>query len=34
MEMRRLGIGALVAKPWGDAELKARLREALAAKVA
>jgi adenylate cyclase len=31
-EMLRLGIGALVAKPWGDADLKARLREALAAR--
>jgi DNA-binding response OmpR family regulator len=32
VEMRRLGIGALVAKPWGDADLKARLREALESK--
>jgi CheY-like chemotaxis protein len=30
-EMRRLGIRALVAKPWEDADLKARLREALGA---
>jgi two-component system NtrC family sensor kinase len=30
-EARRLGIRALVAKPWDDAELKARLREALGA---
>ena len=29
VEMERLGIGALVPKPWGDADLKARLREAL-----
>ena len=28
-EARRLGIRALVAKPWEDAELKAHLREAL-----
>jgi CheY-like chemotaxis protein len=28
-ETRRLGIRALVPKPWDDAELKARLREAL-----
>jgi two-component system NtrC family sensor kinase len=28
-ELRRLGIRALVPKPWDDAELKARLREAL-----
>jgi DNA-binding response OmpR family regulator len=28
-EARRLGIRAIVAKPWDDAELKARLREAL-----
>jgi CheY-like chemotaxis protein len=28
-EARRLGIRALVPKPWDDAELKARLREAL-----
>jgi CheY-like chemotaxis protein len=30
-EMRRLGIRALVAKPWQDADLKARLRDALGA---
>ena len=30
VEMERLGIEALVPKPWGDADLKARLREALA----
>jgi CheY-like chemotaxis protein len=29
-EARRLGIRALVGKPWDDAELKARLREAVA----
>ena len=29
-EIRGLGIRALVPKPWGDADLKARLREALA----
>jgi CheY-like chemotaxis protein len=29
-ELGRLGIRALVGKPWEDAELKARLREALA----
>jgi len=29
-EARRLGIRALVAKPWEDADLKARLRDALA----
>lgn len=28
-ELRRLGVRALVGKPWQDAELKARLREAL-----
>jgi CheY-like chemotaxis protein len=28
-EARRLGIRALIAKPWGDADLKARLREVL-----
>ena len=28
-EIRRLGIRALVPKPWDDADLKARLREAL-----
>jgi response regulator RpfG family c-di-GMP phosphodiesterase len=28
-ELRRLGIRALVGKPWEDAELKARLREVL-----
>jgi CheY-like chemotaxis protein len=28
-EARRLGIRALVAKPWADADLKARLREVL-----
>jgi CheY-like chemotaxis protein len=30
-EMRRLGIRALVSKPWQDADLKARLRDALGA---
>lgn len=29
-EARRLGIRALVAKPWEDADLKSRLRDALA----
>lgn len=29
-EIRRLGIHALVSKPWDDAELKGRLRAALA----
>jgi DNA-binding response OmpR family regulator len=28
-ELRQLGIRALVPKPWNDAELKSRLREAL-----